>query len=155
MSYLKHGQGKHASLQTLKPASSIPKIYQKYQHWNKTVYRIAVRGDPLKHFPCTYQESNQRSTIHRKEFTHVDILFRDRRLFQFELFYHFFQCQELMDTNCNIMLKSDDVKILYVHFMYLSFRVLIDIVMWLSLTRIFFLSIFLFLWFYVFDMFLM
>ena len=90
MSYLKHGQGKHAPLCSLKPASSIPNIYQKYQHWNKTVNRIAVRGDPFKHFPCTYQESNQRSTIHRKEFTHVDIFFRDRHLFQFELFYHFF-----------------------------------------------------------------
>ena len=90
MSYLKHGQGKHAPLCSLKPAPSIPNIYQKYQNRNKTVYRIAVRGDPLKHFPCTYQESNQRSTIHREEFTHVDMLVRDRRLFQFELFYHFF-----------------------------------------------------------------
>ena len=126
MSYLKHGQGKHAPLCSLKPASSIPNIYQKYQHWNKTVNRIAVRGDPFKHFPCTYQESNQRSTIHRKEFTHVDIFFRDRHLFQFELFYHFLQFQPFSWWIQIAILCWNDVNILYVHFMYLSFRVLVD-----------------------------
>ena len=113
---------------SLKPASSIPNIYKKYQHWNKTVNRIAVRGDPFKHFPCTYQESNQRSTIHRKKFTHVDIFFRDRHLFQFELFYHFFQFKPLSWWIQIAILCWNDVKILYVHFMYLSFRVLIDVV---------------------------